>query len=110
MNNLDDMLARLAREPVHPRLDGIETGVFACIGEAQSARAGIGMGAFAVVVAIGMGVTGAGAPPVSAQARAPLSPLGLSTPLAPSVTGSSSTTHDVCIRYLPCGHLPRHSD
>lgn len=84
MDNLDDMLARLAQEPVHPGIDGIEAGVFARIGEAQVGRAGVGMGALAIVVAVGMGVAGAGLPPAKAQARAPLLPLGLSTPLAPS--------------------------
>lgn len=84
MNDIDEMLARLAREPVHPGLGGIEAGVFARIGEARAARAGVGMGALAIVVAVGMGVAGAGAPPATAQPRAPLSPFGLSTPLAPS--------------------------
>lgn len=83
MNNLDDVLARLAHEPVHPGLDRIEAGVLARIGDAPSI-AGMSMAALAVFVALGMGVAGAGAPAAIAQPSALTSPLGLSTPLAPS--------------------------
>lgn len=84
MDDLDKALARLAGEPVPAELDGIEAGVLARISARPAAqRAGIGIGIMTTIAALLIGMAGAGVP-ATATSAASLSPLGGSSPLAPS--------------------------
>lgn len=84
MDDLDEALARLAGAPAPAALDGIEARVLARIGARPTvARAGFGVGVATTIVALGIGVAGAGMPATAGQAGS-LSPLGGSSPLAPS--------------------------
>ncbi len=82
MNDLDDMLARLARAPIPQALDGLEERVLAQIAIPRASRAGLGVSAI-TIVALAIGVIGAGLP-ASPSTASPLSPFGANSPLAPS--------------------------
>lgn len=82
MNEIDEALARLARAPVPSALDGLEARVLARITTPRAAQAGMGVGLVAIA-ALAIGMVGAGVP-ASPGATASLSPLGMSSPLAPS--------------------------
>lgn len=84
MDDLDKALARLAGAPVPVALDGLEAQVLARIGARPTiARAGLEIGVATTIAALAIGVMGAGMPATAGQA-ASLSPLGGSSPLAPS--------------------------
>ncbi|WP_454886322.1 hypothetical protein [Sphingomonas oryzagri] len=84
-DDLDDMLARLARSSTHPGLDALDRAVFARIDAARVARRAGGMLALAsAAAALLMGVAGATLPAAAAQAAPSLSPFGPADPLAPS--------------------------
>lgn len=82
MNDIDDLLARLARQPAPQALDGLEDRVLARIASDRASRVGPGLGVIAVA-ALTIGVIGAGLP-ASPGAAAALSPFGANAPLAPS--------------------------
>jgi len=82
MDDIDEALTRLARAPVPAAFDGLEARVLARIATPPPSRAGLGMGAI-MVAALAIGMIGAGIPASSGTA-ASLSPLGSSSPLAPS--------------------------
>lgn len=82
MNDLDDMLARLARAPAPQALDGLEERVLAQIAMPRASRAGLGVGAI-TIAALTIGMIGAGLP-ASPSTASPLSPFGANSPLAPS--------------------------
>lgn len=84
--DLDQALRRLASQPVHPGLAGLETAVLSRI--ANDARHAVSSSmplvAAAAFVAAAMGVASVGMPLRAAEAAPALSPFGPSTPLAPS--------------------------
>lgn len=82
MDDIDEALARLARAPVPTALDGLEARVLAQIATPPASRAGLGMSAI-MVAALAIGVIGAGFP-ASPSPASSLSPLGVSSPFAPS--------------------------
>ena len=84
MNDLDEMLTKLAMAPVPADLDGIEARVLARIAARPRARIGMGVGAMTIGIALVMGIVGAGVPIRQASALSPLSPLGPVSPLSPS--------------------------
>jgi hypothetical protein len=84
MNDLDEMLTKLAMAPVPDDLDGMEAKVLARIAARPLARIGMGVGAMTIATALVMGIVGAGVPTRQASAMSPLSPLGPVSPLAPS--------------------------
>jgi hypothetical protein len=84
MNDLDEMLTKLAMAPVAADLDGMEAKVLARIAARPLARIGMGVGAMTIATALVMGIVGAGVPTRQASAMSPLSPLGPVSPLAPS--------------------------
>lgn len=81
MNDLETMLAKVARAPL-PALDGIDAAVLARIAARPDASTRTGLGAMTVLVALGIGIAGAGVP--TAQAVSPLAALGPAATLAPS--------------------------
>lgn len=84
MDDLDELLARLAGAPAPAALDGLETRVLARIAARPTvARAGLGIGIATTITALAIGIAGAGIPTRAGQA-ASLGPLGGSSPLAPS--------------------------
>ncbi len=83
MDDLDEVLARLARAPVPASLYGLEARVLARIAR-PAAHAGMGIGAMTIAAALVMGIVGAGFPAREARAASALSPLGPVSPLAPS--------------------------
>jgi hypothetical protein len=84
MNDLDEMLTKLAMAPVPDDLDGMEAKVLARIAARPLARIGMGVGAMTIATALVMGIVGAGVPTRQASAMSPLSPLGPMSPLSPS--------------------------
>jgi hypothetical protein len=84
MDDLDEVLLRLAREPVPASLNGIEARVLARIAARPAVRAGMGVGAMTIAAALVMGIFGAGFPAREAHTVSALSPLGPVSPLAPS--------------------------
>lgn len=82
MDDIDEALARLARAPIPAALDGLEAHVLARIATPPASRAGFSVGAI-MVAALAIGMIGAGIP-ASPSTAASLSPLGMSSPLAPS--------------------------
>lgn len=84
MDDIDELLGRLAHAPVPDAFDGLEARVLDRLSAPSTPRMGLGVGAVAILGALAMGMAGAGLPGASAAARAPLSPFGPSLPLAPS--------------------------
>lgn len=84
MEDLDEVLMRLARAPVSARLDETEAKVLARIAARPMARAGMGIGAMMIAAALVMGVYGARVPAKGARGEPLLSPLGPVSRLAPS--------------------------
>ncbi|UAJ12425.1 hypothetical protein [Polymorphobacter megasporae] len=84
MDDLDEVLARLAHAPVPASLDGLESRVLARINARPAVRAGMGVGAMTIAAALVMGIFGAGFPTREARAVSALSPLGSVSSLAPS--------------------------
>ena len=82
MNDLDELLGRLARAPTPVALDSLEDRVLARLKSKPSARNGIGLGVATALAALMMGM--AGGVPASATGISPLAPLGPAAPLAPS--------------------------
>lgn len=84
-DNLDTALGRLSHAPVPARLAALDVEPFDWLPDRRrSADPGFRVGAFAAVAAILIGVAGSTVPSTSLEARAPLSPLGPTMPLAPS--------------------------
>lgn len=86
MDELDEMLGRLAHASVHPGLATIETAVLATIAARSTSPARLTGRAVALATAgaVLMGVAGAAVPAATAQAQTALSPLGATDALAPS--------------------------
>lgn len=84
MDDIDGMLATLARAPVPAGLDGLEGRVLDRLAAASTSRGGIGIGVFAVVGALALGMAGAAVPAASAAATSASSPFDPGLPLAPS--------------------------
>jgi hypothetical protein len=82
MDDIDEALTKLARAPLPAVLDGLEARVLAQIATPRAAPISFGVGAVAVA-ALAIGMVGAGVPATPSTA-APLSPFGISSPLAPS--------------------------
>lgn len=80
---LDAVLARLAQAPLPASLDSMEDRVLLRIAAPPAPRAGMGIGALTIAAAMVMGIVSAGVPSKDASA-AYLSPLGPTSPLAPS--------------------------
>ncbi len=84
-DDLDTALGRLAHAPVPARLAALDLEPFDWLrDQPRSQGAGFRLGAFAAIGAILIGVAGSTVPSGPAEARAILSPLGPTTPLAPS--------------------------
>lgn len=83
MDDLDELLGRLARAPVPPALASLEDRVLARIAAKPAAQVGIGLSVATVVAALIMGVAAGGAA-APASAVSTLAPLGSHSPLAPS--------------------------
>ncbi len=86
MNNLEDMLARLGTESVHPRISKMDEGVLAGLSAHEAARRmsitrPLGAVALAALV---VGVAGSGLSGAPAVAAPSLTQLGSSAALAPS--------------------------
>ena len=81
MNDLDEMLTKLAMAPVPADLDGMEVRVLARIAARPLAHIGMGVGAMTIATALVMGIVGAGVPARQANAMSPLGPV---SPLSPS--------------------------
>jgi hypothetical protein len=84
MDDLDEVLMRLAHAPVPASLDGLEARVLARIAARPAARAGMGVGAMTIAAALVVGIFGSYFPAREAGAVSALSPLGPGSPLAPS--------------------------
>lgn len=84
MDDLDAILIRLAQAPMPSSVDAIEARVLARIAARPVATASMGIGAITVSVALVFGIVGAGIPAREARAMTRLSPLGPTSPLAPS--------------------------
>jgi len=82
MNDLDELLGRLARAPTPAALDLMEDCVLARLRAAPTARTGVGLGVMTALAALIMGM--AGGVPAAATGTSPLAPLGPTQPLAPS--------------------------
>jgi len=82
MDDLDELLGKLARAPAPAALESMEERVLARLRSTPVARAGFGVGAATAVAALLMGV--AGSVPAAASGTSSLSPLGPTSPLAPS--------------------------
>ncbi len=84
-NNLETALGQLAHAPVPARLATLDVEPFDWLPDRRrSADSGFRVGAFAAVAAILIGVAGSTVSSASLEARPLSSPLGPSTPLAPS--------------------------
>ena len=85
-NTIDDALGQLATAPVPMALSAINEGVFARIEHARRQGPPIGarMTIACAATAMAMGVAGAATAAAMARDTSPLSPLGISQPLAPS--------------------------
>lgn len=82
MDDIDEVLARLARTPPPAVLDGLEARVLSRIGTLPASRVQPGLGVI-MIAALAIGMIGAGFPAASVPATSP-SPLGAVIPLAPS--------------------------
>ncbi|MFD1789417.1 hypothetical protein ACFSC3_17825 [Sphingomonas floccifaciens] len=82
MNDLDELLGRLARAPAPPALEHMEERVLARLKSAPMARSGAGLGLVTAIAALIMGM--AGGVPAAATGASSLAPLGPQQPLAPS--------------------------
>lgn len=85
MRDLDDLLATLAAEPVDRRLDAVEPGVWARIGDTSS-PAPLRWRASAVGLALGVGVAigSAGASAAAVGRADPIAPFTAGIAIAPS--------------------------
>lgn len=83
MNNLDEMLARLASAPLPSRLATMDQAVFAGLAhyDRSSATGSLGI---AAAVALAVGVASTGFPGTAAVAAPSVSPFGVPPALAPS--------------------------
>ncbi len=84
-DDLDTALGRLAHAPVPARLAMLDVEPFDWLrDQRRDSGSGLQIGAFAAAAAILIGVAGSTVPSNRVEARAILSPLGPTTPLAPS--------------------------
>lgn len=84
-DDLDTALGRLARAPVPTRLAMLDVEPFDWLGDmGRNPGSGLRLGASAAIAAILIGVAGSTVPSGPVEARALLSPLGPTAPLAPS--------------------------
>ena len=83
--DLDSALRRLAEQPLHPRLDELESDVMRLIAAERRAGGGVTLrsGMLAAVGAVALGVASGGSLSSAASAQvSTLTPFGPSTPLA----------------------------
>lgn len=84
MDDVDNLLSRLAQAPLPMSLDGIEASVFDKIASATAARARQRVGAMAISGALAIGMIGAFVPAQGSGAGSQMTSLGANSPLAPS--------------------------
>jgi len=82
--NIDDALARLASDAPHRGLSGLEVRVLSAIASQPAATISMGTALVAMGLALTLGVFSNVVPAADAQAAPALSPLGVTSPLAPS--------------------------
>ena len=83
MNDLDNILARLADRPFPPNLATIDHGVLARITEDRTEHTRRGVGIASLSIALFMGIAGA-VMPTRDPAATSLAPLGPMSPLSPA--------------------------
>lgn len=83
MNNLDEMLGRLADAPLDPRLATMDQAVFAGLAQRQAPNVSRSLG-IAALSALAIGVVSSGLPGTPASAATSETPFGAPPALAPS--------------------------
>ena len=83
MNNVDEMLARLANAPLPSRLATMDQAVFAGLAQYDRSGASRSLG-IAGMVALAVGVASTGLPASPAVAAPSVTPFGVPSALAPS--------------------------
>ena len=86
MSNLDEMLARIGRAPLPPRLAMMDEAVFSALAEQQRSSASNSLRALSIaaIAALAFGVISTGFSGNTAAAASSISPFGVPPALAPS--------------------------